>query len=151
MKNLRYLNLGNTFILHPPLSALGQDKRSIGKDDNQLSELPPEFTQLDRLNSLYIQANQLKKLPTGFHRLAQLDTLDISFNEQLELSSVMDELEKMSRLKYLNVIGVSASSETVDKLKMSLPNTKIITRLDELEFETDTASMGTSHNSSFQK
>ena len=88
MHSLKYLNLGNAFTLYPPLSALGSDKRSIGKDDNRIAELPPEFTQLKELNSLYIHANQLRQLPIGFHRLAQLDTLDISFNEHLELSTL---------------------------------------------------------------
>src|SRR5688500_5618306 len=66
MHYLKYLNLGNSFTLYPPLSALGSDKRSIGKDDNQLARLPQEFTKLKRLNSLYIHANQLKDLPIGF-------------------------------------------------------------------------------------
>jgi Leucine-rich repeat (LRR) protein len=137
MQNLKYLNLGNAFTLYPPLSALGSDKRSTGKDDNQLTELPQEFTQLKRLSSLYIHANQLKELPIGFHRLEQLDTLDMSFNEHLELSTIMGELEKMSGLKYLNIIGISANPNLIEKLKKSLPNTKVITKLDELEFETE--------------
>ena len=137
IQSLKYLNLGNAFTLYPPLSALGQDKRSIGKDDNQLTELPEGFTQLKQLKFLNIQANQLRKLPIGFHRLAQLDSLDVSFNEQLELSAVMNELEKMSGLKYLNIIGISANSNSIENLKKALPNTKVITRLDELESETD--------------
>lgn len=117
MHNLKYLNLGNALTLYPLLSALGSDKRSTGKDDNQLTKLPQEFAQLKRLTSLYIHANQLKELPIGFHRLAQLDTLDISFNEHLELLMIMSELEKMSGLKYLNIIGISANPTLIDKLK----------------------------------
>lgn len=139
MHNLKVLNLGNAFTLYPPLSALGSDSRPLGKDDNRIAYLPQEFTRLEELTSLYIYANRLKDLPTGFHRLAKLDTLDISFNEHLELSSIMDELEKMRSLQYLNIIGISASPSLIEDLKRSLPNTRVVTKFDELEFETDRA------------
>ncbi len=43
----------------------------------------------------------------------------------------------MRGLKYLNIIGISANANSIEKLKKSLPNTKVITKLDELEFETE--------------
>jgi Leucine-rich repeat (LRR) protein len=137
MHSLEYLNLGNAFTLYPPLSALGSDMRIAGKNDNQLTKLPKDFIQLKRLRTLYIHANKLVELPVGFHRLAQLDTLDLSFNEHLKLSKLMGELEKMCGLKYLNIIEISANPELIKRLKKSLPNTKVITKLDELEFETE--------------
>ena len=49
----------------------------------------------------------------------------------------MGELEQMLWLNYLNIIRISASPNLIDKLKKSLPNTKVITKFDELKFETE--------------
>jgi Leucine-rich repeat (LRR) protein len=136
MQYLEHLNLGNAFTLYPPLSVLGSDKRVIGKDDNQLVDLPQNIIQLKRLRSLYIQANQLRRLPSEFHQLTQLDTLDISFNEYLQLSKIMGELEKMTGLRYLNIVGISVDAGSIEKLKKALPNTKVITTFHDLEFDT---------------
>ena len=104
-------------------------------DTNKLTELPRDFMQLKRLRTLYIHANNLLELPSWFHLLTELDTLDLSFNEHLELSGLMVELEYMTGLKYLNIIEISASPILIKKLKKSLPDTKVITKLDELEYK----------------
>jgi hypothetical protein len=53
------------------------------------------------------------------------------------LSTIMGELKKMSGLKYLNIIGISANPNLIEELKKSLFHTKVITKPDELEFETE--------------
>jgi Leucine-rich repeat (LRR) protein len=135
MHQLETLVLGNSFTMYPPLSALGADKRQIGKNDNLITELPQEIIGLRLLKSLYIEANQLLKLPTGFHLMQELDTLDVSFNEQFDLAEALPELAKMQNIKYLNVIGVKADSVTINKIKSSLPKTKLISTLNDVDDE----------------
>lgn len=132
IKNLVFLDLGNDgFTMYPPLSALGEN--SLGPDANMIESLPEEFTELTELRSLYLHTNELKGLPKGFHRLAALDTLDLSFNFKLRLSDILTELKKMTGLKYLSVLGISVDINSIEELRESLPTTKILATIHDVE------------------
>src|SRR5688572_11446778 len=65
LTNLEYLQLGNTFTLYPPLSALGGDKPS---DDslNKITKISSDIANLQKLRVLGICFNNLQSLPKQF-------------------------------------------------------------------------------------
>lgn len=136
MKSLRHLNLGpNGFTIYPPLGGI---TIGLGDHANKINKLPKEITNLNNLRFLRISANLLDNLPQGFHKLENLDTLLLDYNVNLELANVIFELEQMKGLKYLDITGIQADQDVIENLKKSLPRTKIISRLDEIEIVEDT-------------
>jgi Leucine-rich repeat (LRR) protein len=129
---LKYLKLGNSFTIYPPLSALGADKPS-GSSLNKISKIPSDIENLQQLRVFGICFNQLQSLPKEIVQLRKLDTLDISFNENLNMATELATLKEMTWLKYLNIVATNADTATIDKLRRALPNTKIDAKLEDLE------------------
>ena len=130
--DLEYLNVGNSFTLYPPLSALGQDTM---ENMNHITEIPEDIGRLQHLRVLNICFNNLKTLPKEITKLKQLDTMDISFNQHLKLANEVPLLKQMHWLKYLSVAGISFDSASIKELRTSLPKTKIVASLEELLME----------------
>jgi len=130
--NLKYLYLGNSFTLYPPLSALGQDGPS-GSNMNQIEEISDDIGQLKNLKVLNLTANDLKKLPKEIIQLRHLDTLDLSFNIHFSVFNDVDVLRNMNWLKYLNIVATNFDERTIEKLRKTLPTTRIITKLDDIK------------------
>ena len=135
LTNLEYLQLGNTFTLYPPLSALGGDKPS---DDslNKITKISSDIANLQKLRVLGICFNNLQSLPKQIAKLKELDTLDLSFNENLNIATELGTLKEMTWRKYLNIVGTNADTSTIDKLRKALPKTKIDAKFEDLEIET---------------
>lgn len=135
LTQLEYLELGNSFTLYPPLSGLGKEYGS-GDSMNKVAEIPKDITKLRKLRILGLCFNDLRSLPKEIAELKKLDALDISFNRNLKISTQMETLKQMDWLKYLNIIATNADETTIDKLRKSLPKTKIHAKLDDLKIET---------------
>jgi Leucine-rich repeat (LRR) protein len=67
--------------------------------DNILIELPASFVELSALESLLIMENKLSSFPKDMNRLTSIE--------------------------YINVYGNDFSEETIEKLRMLLPNCEI--------------------------
>lgn len=135
LTNLEYLQLGNSFTIYPPLSALGADKPS-GDSLNKIAKIPNDIENLQQLRVLGICFNNLQTLPKEIVKLKKLDTLDISFNKNLNIATELGTLKEMTWLKYLNILATNADTATIDKLRKALPKTKIAAKFEDLEIET---------------
>ncbi|MEH1972681.1 MAG: COR domain-containing protein [Nostoc sp.] len=95
-----YLNNNQLSSLPPEFSQLS-NLTTLYLSDNQLSSLPPEFSQLSNLTTLYLNNNQLSSLPPEFSQLSNLTRLSLSNNQ---LSSLPPEFSQLSNLTmlYLN-------------------------------------------------
>jgi internalin A len=130
---LERLYLGNAYTIYPPLSALGGDSEGpSGRSMNQITQIPEDIDQLKNLRTFDLGANDLRSLPKGMIKLGRLDTLDISFNKHLIVSRELNTLAKMHWLKYLNIAGTHTDPSSIDNLRKALPNTRIVSRLDEI-------------------
>jgi Leucine-rich repeat (LRR) protein len=135
LTNLEYLQLGNSFTMYPPLSALGADKPS-SENLNQIAKIPSDIENLQQLRVLGICFNNLQTLPKEIAKLKKLDTLDISFNENLNIARELETLKEMTWLKYLNILATNADTANIDKLRKALPKTKIVAKIEDLETKT---------------
>lgn len=135
LTNLEYLQLGNSFTMYPPLSALGADKPS-GDSLNKIGKIPGDIENLQQLRVFGICFNNLQSLPKEIVKLKKLDTLDISFNKNLNIATKFGTLKEMTSLKYLNILATNADPATIDKLRKALPKTKIDAKFEDLEIET---------------
>jgi Leucine-rich repeat (LRR) protein len=129
---LEYLQLGNSFTMYPPLSALGRDNGS-GDNLNKINELPNDIDRLRDLRVLGLSYNNLRSLPEEIVKLERLDTLDLSFNKHLSIATASATLRNMPWVKYLNIIATNADTATVDKLRKALPKTTIVAKPEDLE------------------
>jgi Leucine-rich repeat (LRR) protein len=136
LTSLEHLELGNSFTLYPPLSALGAANGS-GDSMNKLIEVPKDIENLNHLRTLGLCFNDLRSLPKEIVKLENLDTLDISFNRNLNIETGLETLKQMQQLKYLNIIGTNVNDTTIDKLRRMLPETKIDARPEEIIIDTN--------------
>ena len=136
LSNLEHLKLGNNFTIYPPLSEIGDYPESIpGIGMNKITVIPNAIGQLHSLRTLALSFIDLRSLPTELLQLKQLDTLDISFNEHLNIASELGILSKMTWLKYLNIIQINIDQTTIEALRKSLPNTRIVAKVEDLPLE----------------
>lgn len=119
--------MGNRFVVYPPLSALGPDTPS-GENLNKIASIPSKIENLQKLKVLGIGCNKLQSLPIELSQLKLLDSLDISFNVNLNIKKEMDILQKLTSLKYLNIIATKWDSTSLEKLQKALPTTEIVTQ-----------------------
>ena len=91
------LNNNQLSSLPPEISQLS-NLTTLSLENNQLSSLPPEFSQLSNLTTLYLHNNQLSSLPPEFSQLSNLTTLSLSNNQ---LSSLPPEISQLSNLTTL--------------------------------------------------
>ncbi len=131
MSNLTHLYLGNSFTSYPPLSAL-RESISVGPNANRIKAISPEIEKLKNLRVLVICANKLESLPEQISTLTALDTLVICNNPDLKLSAEFHKLVKLTRLKYLNIVGISMDEKSIAAIRMALPHTKVVDDMREL-------------------
>lgn len=131
LSHLQYLNLGNNLTMYPPLSALGDAGESNGDSLNQIRTIPAKIVTLTNLKTLSVCFTDLQSLPDEISQLKKLETLDISFNQSLVLKNEIEKLSRMQWLKYLNILGTDADEEIIRRIRVLLPNTKIVA-LDEI-------------------
>ncbi|MEH1868818.1 MAG: COR domain-containing protein [Nostoc sp.] len=102
------LNLNNNQLssLPPEFSQLS-NLTDLNLNNNQLSSLPPEFSQLSNLTELSLSNNQLSSLPPEFSQLSNLTRLSLSNNQ---LSSLPPEISQLSNLTTLLLSNNQLSS-----------------------------------------
>ena len=74
----------------------------LSLDENQLSELPKEISELTNLTTLNLYNNQLSELPKEISELTNLTTLNLDSNE---LSELPKEISELTGLQELNLDG----------------------------------------------
>ncbi|CAI5734796.1 unnamed protein product [Peronospora destructor] len=84
---------------------------------NQLRALPDAVYALQNLKTLNVQENQLTTLSTDVEKLIELETLDVGYNELKTLP--VEQLETLTRLKTLRVVGNFDLITKLETLKMS--------------------------------
>ncbi|MEH2170527.1 MAG: COR domain-containing protein, partial [Nostoc sp.] len=99
LSNLTTLSLDNNQLssLPPEFSQLS-NLTTLSLDNNQLSSLPPEFSQLSNLTTLYLDNNQLSSLPPEFSQLSNLTRLSLDNNQLSSLPSEFSQLSNLTRL-----------------------------------------------------
>ena len=113
---------------------------------NQLTSLPSQMGNMDKLQVLKVDHNQLhgaliaeiRKMPlitldasyndmTGIPaeigQLSQLQTLNYSYNK---INTLPNEIAHLQQLKTLNLTGNPLTSAQINQLKSELPNTTIL-------------------------
>lgn len=98
---------------------------------NQIRTISSKIANLTKLKTLRVCCNDLQSLPDEISQLKKLETLDISFNQSLVLKNEIEKLSRMQWLKYLNILGTDADEEIIRRIRVLLPNTKIVA-LDEI-------------------
>jgi len=110
-----------------------------------IKEIPPSIRLLSKLESLVISVQAIKKLPDDLKELKSLKILaindtyieDITVISQLRsleglylfgcgLKTLPNDLSNLRNLRILGLTGNSISPEELDRLKISLPNCRII-------------------------
>jgi Leucine-rich repeat (LRR) protein len=129
--NLKYLNLGNSFTLYPPLSSLHDEEQKTDRI-NKITQIPEDIVNWPNLKVLNLCSNDLTSLPLGVTKLEQLDTLNLAFNKRLLLARELNILSKMHWLKYLDITGINSSQSSINELRKSLPKTKVVATVEEL-------------------
>jgi Leucine-rich repeat (LRR) protein len=127
LSKLEYLQLGNSFTLYPPLSALGKDSLP---DMNTIRRIPDDINRLTHLRTLGCCFNDLVSLSRTITQLNHLDTLILSFNQHLKIEQELLTLKQMHSLKYLELIETECDQKTLHELRLALPNTKIVDTYD---------------------
>ena len=101
-----YLNNNQLSSLPLEISQLSNLK-TLSLYNNQLNSLPPEISQLSNLTRLYLDSNQLSSLPSEISQLSNLTTLSL-YNNQL--SSLPSEISQLSNLTTLSLANNQLSS-----------------------------------------
>lgn len=94
----------------------------LDASENQITEIPVEFSQLKALQVLNLSGNQLKALPRNFTGLSKLEELNLSNNS---LGSLPPYLYRLRKLKVLNLEGNPLSEKEIYRIKQELPNVSI--------------------------
>ncbi|MEH1861396.1 MAG: leucine-rich repeat domain-containing protein [Nostoc sp.] len=118
-----HLNLHNNQLssLPPKFSQLS-NLTTLYLHNNQLSSLPPEISQLSNLTTLYLDNNQLSSLPPEISQLSNLTTLYLDNNQ---LSSLPPEISQLS-----NLTELSLSNNQLSSLPPEISQLSSLTRLD---------------------
>jgi Leucine-rich repeat (LRR) protein len=128
MKYLEYLDLSNRVIIRATSTFY---RISLNDSANRIKRLPSELINMQKLRILLLGAVGLESIPDDFHALRNLDTLDLSFNSKLKVVDAVDELAQMYHLKLLVLTGVSGKKEEFAHLEHLLPNTKVVSSIDQ--------------------
>jgi len=108
------------WTLYPPLSGLGKDNSAP-----PFRYLPNEITELTNLTSLTLVNLDLVVLPDNIYKLENLDSL-ILFMNKLTISNEIEKIKKLTRLKYLGILGNNITAGDLIELKKSNPRLKIV-------------------------
>jgi len=108
------------WAIYPPLSAIEYPIVAP-----VFRKLPHDITELTNLEVLNIAALNLIELPPNFDQLQNLDSLDLSMNK-LTISNEVEKLSKIKNLKYLALEGNKLDTADIEDLKKSNPNLVII-------------------------
>ena len=107
------------WIIYPPLSSLGKDKLEA-----PFRQLPDEITELTKLQSLTLVNLHLVTLPDDIYRLENLDPL-VLFMNRLTIKNEIEKIKKLSKLKYLGILGNDITANDLIELKKSNPGLTI--------------------------
>jgi Leucine-rich repeat (LRR) protein len=107
------------WTIYPPLSSLGKDNSKP-----PFRHLPNEITELTNLQSLTLVNLNLVTLPDNIYRLENLDSL-ILFMNKLTISNEIEKIKKLTKLKYLGLLGNNITANDIIELKKSNPGLKI--------------------------
>lgn len=88
-------------------------------EKNKLTQLPSSITNCGLLYSLYLNNNLLTQLPENIGMLALLNELNISNNPQLQ--SLPLSMDKLIKLKFLNLAKCPIPEAQIIQLKKALP------------------------------
>lgn len=115
--------------------------------NNNLKSLPSEMGKMTKLEILKLDHNLLEGSLIGEIRMMPLTHLDVSYNNMTGVPAEIGQVNKLQTLNYsynkitelpnelanlkntlkeLNLTGNPLTQDTINKIKASLPNTKII-------------------------
>jgi Leucine-rich repeat (LRR) protein len=86
----------------PPEITNLKNLTELGLEDNKLKDLPPEIGKLTNLKELDLSSNEFTDLPSDIAKLTNLKVLDLRYNE---LTNLPSEIGNLTNLKRLNLAG----------------------------------------------
>ena len=90
---------------------------------NSLAELPDEFSQLEKLESIDVSHNKMQQFPEVLQRLPALSTIDLSSNEISDIHA--QDFTSSQSLEELNVSSNPLSDDVIQLLQ-SIIRVKVI-------------------------
>ncbi|MCD8741420.1 hypothetical protein LT679_12460 [Mucilaginibacter roseus] len=99
--NVKTLHIQNeNFVFHPPWS-VEQDL----PDGGLYFEFLKNISDLERLEEIRLIKLFVKDLPQSFKKLTKLKRLGICLSKTADIEQILETLEKMPSLKYLDIYG----------------------------------------------
>lgn len=114
-----YVDSLEGWAIYPPLSAMDQYI-----DEPPFRTIPPELLELEGLEQLTLYDLDIKTLPEDLYRLQNLEYLDLSMNK-LTVSNEIAKLNKLKKLKCIELFGNRINKLELEKWKKENPNLQI--------------------------
>lgn len=127
IKPLRVLTLRDNVVEELPAS-IGNLTNLVYLDlrDNLLATLPVEICALKKLQYLDLKANEIATLPVCMKELTAIEDLNLSFNLSLKVANVLEVVNPMSNLRFLELSYNNYKKEYLADFLSQHPNCKVV-------------------------
>jgi len=100
-----------------------QNLEELHLSQNNIEEIPEELYGMRSLKVLKVDNNQISEISPGIANLENLEILYISYNK---IKNLPYEITGLQKLRSIYLRGNEIPMETIDSLRVLMPNTKIL-------------------------
>lgn len=105
---------------------------SLTVADGRVTSLPPAIGQLTKLKYLYLDGNRIAALPAEITTLKNLEVLMLDSNPIMMFPA---QFSKLKNLKELDLVSTKVTKEELEKLKKTMPQTKVVLKRAEKDYD----------------